>query len=109
MCLDVTHIVIDGVNGFLYKLKNLKDLTSKTKLYLSLSKEKRKQIDENAKNNIVNRYDQKLVIDHHSRKIEELLNCEIVIKPLFSGWFFILPLSVKQLHGFIYNWRICMY
>lgn len=67
------HVVIDGKNGFLCKLKKPNDLASKMLLYMALSDEEKIEMSQNARKSIVDRFDQQLVIDQYSNKIDELL------------------------------------
>lgn len=67
------HVVNDGENGFLCKLKNPRDLAAKMKLYLSLSATERQQMSANARRSIVERFDEQLVIDQYLHKIDELV------------------------------------
>lgn len=67
------HVVIDGNNGFLCKLKNPADLASRIQLFLAFNPEERSEMARNARQSIVDRFDQQLVIDQYARKIDELM------------------------------------
>lgn len=67
------HVVLDGKNGFLCKLKNPKDLAAKMQLYLSLSGAEKSEMSENARQSIVDRFDQNLVIEQYIYKINQLV------------------------------------
>ncbi|MBV6642042.1 MAG: glycosyltransferase family 4 protein [Cyclobacteriaceae bacterium] len=66
------QVVKNGVNGFLCKVKDSKDLANKMKLYLSLNQEEKLQMHLNSRKHIEENYDEKIVIDLYERKIKEL-------------------------------------
>ncbi len=66
------QVVKDGVNGFLCKVKDSKDLVNKMKLYLSLNQEEKLQMHRNSRKHIEDNYDEKIVIDLYEKKIKEL-------------------------------------
>lgn len=66
------HVVIDGHNGFLCKVKHPADLAAKMALFLALSVLEKREMADNARRSIVERFDQQLVIDQYARKIDEL-------------------------------------
>lgn len=68
------HVVIDGENGFLCKVKSPQDLAAKIKLFLSLSHEERGVMGQNARLSITSRFDENLVIDKYLQKIDELVD-----------------------------------
>ena len=65
------HVVEDGENGFLCKLQSPKDLAAKMLLYLSLSKEEQNQLSINSRNLIVEKFDERLVIDEYLKLIDQ--------------------------------------
>lgn len=67
------HVVEDGRNGFLCKLKNPADLASKMKLYLALTRDERVEMSNSARKSIVSRFDETLVIDQYRDKVDELV------------------------------------
>ncbi|WP_421872664.1 glycosyltransferase family 4 protein [Marinoscillum sp.] len=68
------HVVIDGQNGFLCKLKSPKDLAAKMLLFLALSKEERAQMELTSRKLIVEKFDERIVVDHYLKLIDQLLN-----------------------------------
>ncbi|MEQ8582163.1 MAG: glycosyltransferase family 4 protein [Marinoscillum sp.] len=68
------HVLIDGYNGFLCKVRNPKDLAAKMGLFLALSEEERLQMAQNARQSIVERFDERLVIARYGDKIDELVS-----------------------------------
>lgn len=68
------HVLIDGYNGFLCKVKNPNDLAAKMSLFLSLNDEEQFQMAQNARQSIVERFDERLVIKLYSDKIDEFVS-----------------------------------
>lgn len=66
------QVVKDGVNGFLCKVKDSKDLTNKMKLYLSLNREEKLRMHHSSRKHIEENYDEKIVIGLYEQKIKEL-------------------------------------
>jgi glycosyltransferase involved in cell wall biosynthesis len=65
-------VVKDGYNGFLCELNNEEDLANKMMHVLSLSNEERVRIGQNSRKHVEEVFDERLVIDHYSKKIDEL-------------------------------------
>lgn len=64
------HVVEDGENGFLCKLQSPKDLSAKMLLFLSLSEEEKRLLANNSRKRIVEKFDERLVIDEYIRLID---------------------------------------
>ncbi|MEQ8473490.1 MAG: glycosyltransferase family 4 protein [Marinoscillum sp.] len=66
------HVLIDGENGFLCKVKSPADLAAKMKLFLALNENERAVMSQNARKSVIERFDENLVIDKYLGKIDEL-------------------------------------
>ncbi|MEQ9216846.1 MAG: glycosyltransferase family 4 protein [Cyclobacteriaceae bacterium] len=66
------QVVKDGVNGFLCKVKDSKDLANKMRLYLSLNREEKLQMHTDSRKHIEENYDENIVIGLYEQKIKEL-------------------------------------
>lgn len=71
------HVVRDGENGFLCKVKNPTDLAAKIKLFLALSPEERATMGANSRRFIAENFDQQLVIRQYHRKVADLTGRDI--------------------------------
>jgi len=69
-CRDV---VDDGINGYLCKLKDYKDLADKMEKMLNLTEEKRKKMGKAGRKKILKEFDEKIVIEKYLETIEKLL------------------------------------
>ena len=69
-CRDV---VDDGINGFLCKVKDSKDLAEKMEKMLKLSEEKRINMGKAGREKIIKEFDEKIVINKYLETIEKLL------------------------------------
>ena len=69
-CRDV---VDDGVNGYLCKVRNTRDLADKMEMMLNLSEEERKSMGEAGRDKMINEFDEKIVIDKYLGAVKELL------------------------------------
>jgi glycosyltransferase involved in cell wall biosynthesis len=61
-CRDV---VDDGVNGYLCKIKDSKDLAKKMQMMLNLSKSELKKMGENGRNKMIMEFNERIVIDNY--------------------------------------------
>jgi glycosyltransferase involved in cell wall biosynthesis len=68
------QVVLNGVNGFLFKLKNPKDLAAKMKLYLSLSNSEREEMSRKSRERIETVYDESRVVELYLQKLNELVS-----------------------------------
>ncbi len=66
------EVVLDGVNGFLFELKNAKSLVSKIKLYLSLSADERLKLSKASRDLVERKYDENLVIRSYNEVIHRM-------------------------------------
>ena len=62
-------IVQDDITGYLCKSKSTKDLIDKIQLFLKITPNKRMQMGKNARKIILDRFDQKIIIDKYIRHI----------------------------------------
>ena len=62
-------IVQDNITGYLCKSKSTKDLIDKIELFLKITPDKRIQMGKNARKIILDRFDQKIIIDKYIRHI----------------------------------------
>jgi len=69
------EVVEDGVNGFLFEVKNSKSLITKIKLYLSLSEEERLLLSKKSRELVEQKFDEKLVIDSYRKVIHRIVPC----------------------------------
>lgn len=68
---DVTgckEIVIDGVSGFLAKVKDSNDLTSKIEKFINLSPEEKISFGKAGRKHIVDNFDEKIIIDIYKNR-----------------------------------------
>ena len=66
------EVVDDGVNGYLCKVKDAKDLADKMEKILNLSDDKRKQMGEKGREKIINEFEEKIVINKYLRTIDKI-------------------------------------
>jgi len=65
-CIEVVE---DGINGFLFEVKNSKSLVDKLRLYMSLSSAERTEMAYNSRRLVEQRFDEKSVIDAYKNVI----------------------------------------
>lgn len=73
---DVTgcrEVVTDGVNGFLVKVKDHKDLAAAMEKFLKLSQEEREKMGAAGREKMENEFDEKIIIEIYRRKICSLV------------------------------------
>ncbi|MCP4459946.1 MAG: glycosyltransferase family 4 protein [Cytophagales bacterium] len=68
------EVVSDGINGFLCDVKSAESLTTKIDLFLALNQEEKRAMGVASRKLVVNKFDEKIVIEEYSRKIKQLLN-----------------------------------
>ena len=68
-CRDV---VDDGINGFLCKIKNVKDLSEKMEMMLDLSQEERNIMGEKGREKMIREYDENIVIYKYLNVIKKI-------------------------------------
>ncbi len=69
-CRDV---VKDGYNGFIFEVKNSKNIVDKLKLFLSLSQEERQQMATNSRTLVEETYDERIIIDKYTNAIHRII------------------------------------
>ncbi|MCF6339836.1 MAG: glycosyltransferase family 4 protein [Sulfurimonas sp.] len=67
------EVVVDGVNGYLCKVKNVNDLANKMKMMIDLSDDERITMGKAGRKKIVKEFDEKIVIDKYLESIKEIL------------------------------------
>lgn len=67
------EVVDDGVNGFLCRLKDSKDLSEKMEKILNLSEKERVKMGKRSREKIIKEFDEKIVIDKYIQTIKSLL------------------------------------
>lgn len=67
------EIVEDGVNGFVVKAKDSKDVIEKIEKFINLSNEERKQLGLNGRNKVEKQFDRRIVIDKYMQEINKYL------------------------------------
>jgi len=67
------NIVDDGINGFLCKVKDIKDLADKMEKMLNLSEEERIKMGKRGREKIIREFDERIVIKKYLETIEKLL------------------------------------
>ena len=72
--------VIHGENGFLCQPKDPIDLANKMMEFIQLSKEEQKVMGKKGRQLIKSKFDEKILVDIYTKKIEELLNLPQVIE-----------------------------
>lgn len=65
------EIVDDGVNGYIVKARDSKDLIEKIEKFLSLSNEQRSEMGKNARKKIEEQFDRQIVIDKYMQEIRK--------------------------------------
>jgi len=73
-CRDV---VDDGINGYLCKVKDAKDLADKMEIMLGLSEEERIVMGKAGREKMIKEFDEKIVIDKYLKAIELILKQSI--------------------------------
>jgi len=63
------EVVDDGVNGFLCKVKDSRDLADKMEKMLNLNEEQRIEMGKNGREKIIKQFDEKIVIDKYMENI----------------------------------------
>ena len=71
------EVVDDGVNGYLCKVKNAKDLADKMRKMINLSEEERIKMGKAGREKVINEFDEKIVINKYLRTIEEFFEKEV--------------------------------
>ena len=66
------EVVKNGLNGFLFEVKNARSLESKIRLYLSLSKEERLELSKSSRKLVEEKFNEKLVIDAYHEVIRRI-------------------------------------
>ncbi len=70
-CRDVVE---DGINGFLCKVKDSKDLANKMEKMLNLSEEDRIKMGKAGREKIIKEFDEKIVIEKYLKAIKEVIS-----------------------------------
>jgi len=70
-CRDVVE---DGINGFLCKVKDSKDLADKMEKMLNLSEEERIKMGKAGREKIIKEFDEKIVIEKYLKAIKEVMS-----------------------------------
>lgn len=70
-CKDV---VDDGVNGYLCKVKNSKDLADKIEMMLNLTKDERETMGKLGRNKIKKEMDENIIIEKYLKAIKEMIS-----------------------------------
>ena len=65
------EIVEDGINGFVVKQRDQKDLIAKIEKFLSLSLEERRQLGLNGRKKVEEQFDRQIVINKYLESIYE--------------------------------------
>lgn len=68
------EVISDGVNGFLFKVKNPESLAGKIKLYLALSREERVRMSRASRKLVEELFDEKIVIERYVEAIDEIVD-----------------------------------
>ncbi|MEO9475696.1 MAG: glycosyltransferase family 4 protein [Cyclobacteriaceae bacterium] len=68
------HVVRSGVNGFLFEVRNPKDLAAKITLLMSMSSQEQEEMSRNSRKIIEEVFDESHVVKSYSDKIDELLS-----------------------------------
>ena len=68
------EVVLDGINGFLCEPKTPESLSSKIRLFLSLSDEEKKAMGTASRKLVEKNFDEGIIISEYMRKIKQLLN-----------------------------------
>ena len=66
------EVVKDGVNGYLVKINNTKDLIEKIELFLHLSIAERRNMGLQGRKLVEEKYDRQIIIDHYLNEIHHL-------------------------------------
>ena len=66
------EVVDDGINGFIVKQKDFKDLIEKIEKFLSLSIEQRKEMGLNGREKVEKEFDRNIVIDKYIKEIKSI-------------------------------------
>ena len=67
------EVVDDGINGYLCEVRNTKDLANKMEKMLNLSEEDRIKMGKAGRKKIIEKFDEKIVIDKYLKTIREIL------------------------------------
>jgi len=70
-CKDV---VDEGVNGYLCKVKDAKDLSDKMEIMINLSEEEREKMGKSGRIKMIEKFDEKIVIQKYLNVISELID-----------------------------------
>lgn len=66
-------VVLDGKNGFLFKVRDPKDLAANMKKMLRLTSNDRIEMGEMSRKHIVSQYNESIIVDHYIKVIKEVL------------------------------------
>ncbi|WP_420317887.1 glycosyltransferase family 4 protein [Ekhidna sp.] len=69
-CRDVVR---DGYNGFLFRVKNPKNLIDKIKLFITLNEKEKQQLANNSRTHVEEFFDEKIVIDKYETVIRRII------------------------------------
>jgi glycosyltransferase involved in cell wall biosynthesis len=67
------EVVDDGINGFLCKERSSNSLAQKISLFIALSEDEQRRMGIASRRLVEDRFDEKIVIEEYSRKIQQLL------------------------------------
>ena len=67
------EVVDDGVNGYMCKVQDAKDLANKMEIMINLSNEERTDMGKAGRKKIVKEFDEKIVINKYLKSINEIL------------------------------------
>jgi len=65
--------VVDGVNGFMVKPKNVSSLAEAMERIIRLSTEKRKKMGMKGRRLVLEKFDEKIIIDKYVKVIQEII------------------------------------
>ena len=68
------EVVEDGINGYLCKIRDAKDLADKMEKMLNLSKDKRKAMGKAGREKMIKQFDENIVINRYLETIDKILN-----------------------------------
>lgn len=68
------EVVVDGVNGFLFDVKNPQSLADKLKLYAALSNDERIRLSVNSRKLVEEKFDEKIVIKQYTETIAQIVD-----------------------------------
>ncbi|MEP5614240.1 MAG: glycosyltransferase family 4 protein [Cyclobacteriaceae bacterium] len=68
------EVILDGVNGFLFEVKNPKSLADKVKLYLALSDQEKTQLGVNSRKLVEDKFDENYIITAYKETIAQIVD-----------------------------------